>query len=235
LNPETMSRQVLAASASGPLLSPDRRLLAYVENQAASLIAFVQADGKKSTYVRWSGDGVVRVVGWMNNDTVALLGLTPKAPSAQSRPASSDERLKNASVFFLRSDGTLLPRRIDLPPDRELPGDVAISPDGRRVAACFPQRLVFLDSEGKQRGEAHVPPPGESKKDELPYAFAQPTFAPDGKSLAVKLMTNDGAYRTTAVVFFSPDGKELSRVAIPKIAVGTTRPASAPASAPAQP
>ncbi|MCY2931272.1 MAG: hypothetical protein NTV86_17655 [Planctomycetota bacterium] len=233
LNPETMVRQVLAAPADQPALTPDRRRLAYVDGQDGSLVALVQTDGTKATYVRWPGRGVVQPVAWCDNETLALAGQTPEPPSVQTRASAHEKRLESISIFFMRSDGTLLSdRRIDLPPAKEAPKDMTISPDGRHAAACFPERLVFLDSGGKLLGEAHVPP-GEPRKDELPNAFAQPTFAPDGKSLAVKLMTNDGAYRTTAVVFFSPEGKELSRVAIPRIAAGTTRPASASASAPA--
>ena len=58
--------------------------------------------------------------------------------------------------------------------------------------------------------------------------LAQPTFTPDSKRVAFKYLTQekDSYPRVEAIVFFSPQGKELSRVPIPRIAPGTTRPAS---------
>ena len=109
-----------------------------------------------------------------------------------------------------------------------------MSSDGQRAIISAKDQLLFFDREGKQIQAVSADAP-EAKRGELPPAFTRPTFAPDGKSLAVKLMRNDGLYRAIAVVFFSPDGKELSRVAIPPIAAATTRPASAPATAPARP
>jgi len=56
--------------------------------------------------------------------------------------------------------------------------------------------------------------------------LVQPTFAPDSQRVAFKLMPKEeGAYpRAAAIVFCTPAGEEVSRVAIPKIDPATTRP-----------
>ncbi len=84
--------------------------------------------------------------------------------------------------------------------------------------------VLFLDAAGKILKRLST--------DDSDKVLAQPIFSPDSKRIAFKHMTKDRYARADAIVFFSPDGKELARVPIPPIKPGTTRPATMPTTEP---
>ena len=54
----------------------------------------------------------------------------------------------------------------------------------------------------------------------------RPTFTPDSKRVAFKYLTEkDELARTSAIVFFTPEGKEVGRVAIPAAKPPASKPA----------
>jgi hypothetical protein len=175
-------------------------------------ITFMGIDGLRSVTLRWPTQPFLGGMAWMDNETVALLG----------------RDWRHHTVTLVKSDGTVL-RSIDLPgvpSDEDTPTDeLAVSPDGKVMVIVTPEETFFLDAAGKVVGSA------KHKKRTL----AHPTFTPDGKEVAFKYMDVDDLVvgRTEAIVFFSPDGKEQRRIAIPALKVGTTRPVTVPtASAP---
>ena len=87
--------------------------------------------------------------------------------------------------------------------------------------------IALGDSVYFMRREGKVLKTWRHKKDLL----VQPTFTPSSRRVAFKHMSTSER-RATAIVFFTPDGREVARVKIPPIEPGTTRPASQPASRP---
>jgi hypothetical protein len=138
----------------------------------------------------------------------------------------ADKVNKEVIVDFISVDGT--PRgskTLPLPGqrDKDEAGELAFAPDGKHMVISFGKEVHFMTVEGK------VLKAWKHDKDLL----VQPTFTPDSKQVAMKYMAQDER-RATAIVFFTPEGKELSRVAIRPIPPGTTRPAEKPATAPAE-
>jgi len=188
---QTGDGRLIACPALLARLSPDGKTLAY---WSGSGIAFAQTDGSRTTHVRFKKDFSPNGVVWADNRTLRIL-------------VTEDRKLTIAS---LNSDGTPggsmpLPKVDDQMPQVEL----ALAPNGRHVVVGQGKLVRFCDGKGKVLGQWAA----ESDRQVL----AQPTFSPDGRRVAMKLVVDpkDGRSHTQAVVFFSPDGKELSRVKIP--------------------
>jgi hypothetical protein len=134
-------------------------------------------------------------------------------------------------MYLLRTDGTVVRTNQDVPaPDKgEELTDLAVAPDGTHMVVSYGSKVFFMDAEGKviQTWPATTAPTTQPSLEEY---LVQPTFTPDSKLVAFKYLAKDEDYvRTVAIVFFTPEGKEVSRAAIPRIKPGTTRPASQPA------
>lgn len=199
-DPAAPTCRVLAAPAALAALSPDGKTLAVLQEGA---LAFLRTDGESALYRRWDADAVsLSGLAWMDKNTVAILRCDEK---------DGDE--KRAIVLDrVRSDGTLAgPIELELPPqktERDNTGELALSPDGKHMVLSYRDAVFFMDPGGKiihaWKGE-----------DE---ALVQPTFSPDSKRVAFKHFKKEGDKEpggAGAIVFFSPDGKELSRAEIP--------------------
>ena len=73
------------------------------------------------------------------------------------------------------------------------------------MALSFLNHVYFLNIDGKVLHHLHY-----SKKE----CLVQPTFSPNSQKIAFKYMT-EGHTRVTEIVYFTPQGKELTRVKIP--------------------
>ena len=138
------------------------------------------------------------------------------------------EASQGVTITFMRADGTILPSpRILLPAkgDDDKFGELAISNNGRHIIVAFPHEVYFLDGNGRIVNRIDLADKATSRPG-VERCLAQPTFSPDSHRVAFKsLVGGHDANRADAIVFLSPDGKELSRVAVPTIRPGTTRPA----------
>jgi len=210
VDPATGNRRLLAAPVGVAVLSPDGKIFATVQDEA---IGFVQTDGKKATYLAWDNKPSPGGLAWMDNKTLAILG--------QADRGKTEDKGKKVVIDFVTADGRRLdPKVLALAGqgDSDEAGELAVAPDGKHMVISFGGNVHFLTSDGK------ILKSWEHEKDLL----VQPTFTPDSKHVAFKYMSKEER-RTAAIVFFTPEGKEVSRVAIPRIKPGTTRPASQPA------
>jgi hypothetical protein len=195
----------LAAAVTAAALSPDGKLLAVVQPGA---LGFVQTDGQAARYVRWEKEISPAGLTWADSQTVALLEPSPDGP--------------NVTLHLIRPDGTVRQSVVIRLPEHgqqkdENMGALALAPNGQYLAIAFKNDAFFVKSDGTALGHWQG-------KDET---LAQPVFAPDSKQVAFKCLQSapNEAPRAAAIVFFTPEGKELARVAIPSIKPGTTRPA----------
>jgi hypothetical protein len=129
---------------------------------------------------------------WLDDQTLAVL-----ATRGQKGPLL---------LVLVGRDGTVA-RSIELAiqKDDDLP-ELAVAPDGRRIAIAAKKALHFLDAEGR----------GVSQWAEKGLTPCSPTFSPDSKQLACKLGPEGSPERCTAVAFFSADGEEQFRVGLPE-------------------
>ncbi len=205
LNPVSGERRVYGIPANASL-SPDGKKLALLLENA---IGFMDTEGKSVSYRRLDGHPSLSGMAWVDDRTVAVLAKT-----------SGEESRVN--LYQWRSDSTeVTVTALPIPGDsgNEMnTGELAVSPDGKHVVVSYAEEVFFLDRGG--RLVKHL----ELDEQQL---LAQPVFSPDSKRVAMKYLEEpEGLYpRTAAIVFFSPDGKELQRVAIPKIDPTTTQPA----------
>lgn len=210
VNPATGDRRLMAAPAAIAAISPDGKMIAAFQEKALGLI---QADGKKATYLAWERWPSLSGLAWMDNKTLVILG--------QADNGKPEDKGKKVVIDFVTADGRRLDRKVlDLPGqgDEDDTGELVIAPDGKHMVISFGGKVHFMTPDGK------VLKSWEHKDDLL----VQPTFTPDSKQVAFKYMYKEER-RAAAIVFFTPEGKEVSRVAIPRIKPGTTRPASQPA------
>jgi hypothetical protein len=226
---ESGKQTVLAAPAGPAVLSPDGKTIAAFTSHA---IAFIAADGQTATYVRWDKEASLSGLAWRDNRTLAVLESFGRAQSPFTAPATTATAPgETALVHLVRTDGTILkPITLSLPPDVSnqagTTGQLAVALDGKGMVLSFVKEVFFLDANGKVlkhwRGQEEM--------------LVQPTFTPDSNQVAFKSLSEDekvGYTRTSAIVFFTPEGKELKRVPVPPIKPGTTHPATAPATMPA--
>jgi len=206
---QTGRHEILAAPAAVAALSPDGKTLATLTERR---ISFVRTSGDLVVHRRLPQDVKPAVLGlaWIDEKTVALTG---SGPGEDASP----------TIYTYQVDGRLLAAKVLRAPglDREQQLlELAISPDGTRMVACSARAVWFMTRDGKVLS-------GWKVKDTDKFGLFRPTFTPDSKHVAFRLLTDDedDRTRTSAIVFFTRDGKEVSRVAIPKIEPGTTRPA----------
>lgn len=217
VNVKSGQRRILAAPAAAAALAPDGRMLAVMVAQR--VLAFVQTDGQRMACIRTANDMTLGAMAWVDGATLAVL----------------DHDAKGPAVRMMRTDGTVV-KTVPIPKaDPNSRGEaihLALGPGGRHAAvASADGGALFLDAAGNLLRAL-------KKENE---GWFQPTFAPDGRSVAFKHMVK--AERDQAVVagiaFFSPEGKELAYAKLPPASPATgpaaTEPTGAAAPRPAKP
>jgi dipeptidyl aminopeptidase/acylaminoacyl peptidase len=197
----TGERRILGVGPATARLSPDGRTLAM---QTKDSIAFAAVDGSRTIYVHLEGETQLDSLAWLDNETLLALHAYN-----ETQPDGNE-----SGVMHLRSvprDGTIgepiaLPKAMHEPGEHAI--DLAIGPKGRYMALSRKDETFFMTTDGTVIKEL------ETKEQSL----ASPTFSPDGRRIAFKLVKNDHdqANRTEAIVFFTPRGEELRRIAVPK-------------------
>jgi hypothetical protein len=197
LNPEENKQWIVAAPAQVAALSPDGATIAAF----AGSLALYRPKDDVTVYRRLGHDeGSLSGLAWVDNATVALI----------CNPRSAEARLD-----LFRVDGTpaksiplKLPERADRKDTDQ--GELAVAPNAANMVLVFGKDVFFMKMDGTilrhWKGDKEV--------------LAQPTFTPDSKQVAFKLLvsaTPEGKEpnHTAAIVFFSPDGKELRRAEVP--------------------
>ncbi len=205
VNPSTGERRLWGVSQLTSLpLSPNGKTMAVF---LGNTLGFIRTDGNKTVYLRLlNKPTLIGGQAWVDDDTLAVLG---------------DGNNNQVPLDLFHSDGSLLQ-------SRTLPlvgqgssadsGELAIAPDGKHMAVSFWKHVHFLTTAGQVLGS------WQHENDLL----VRPSYAPDSRSLAFKYM-NDEERRATAIVFFTLDGKELSRVPIPAADLEALRTTSQPA------
>ena len=205
------SWRILAIGPALAALSPDGKTIAGMQEAS---VCFIQTDGTRTVYCRLD-TGSISLGGfcWVDEHTIAVM--------------IADKDQKQILMQMVRSDGTLgkktplsLPKEVET---KNIAGvEWAVSREGSYMVLVAEERVFFMKADGTvvkdwKGGEKEV--------------LAQPTFSPDSQRVAFKYLSEsaDSGGRANAIVFFTPQGKELSHVEVPPIAPGTTRPASAPA------
>jgi hypothetical protein len=205
VNPAKNEARILGAPAAAAALSPDGKTLAILQKSA---LGFIDTTGESAFYRRWERNTSLGGLTWADKHTLAVLEAT--------------EDSSNLVLHYVEPDGTLRKSvAIHLPEHGKHEGvntgALALAPDGQHVVLAFEHDVFFLKADGTSLKHWH------SDNEQL----AQPTFAPDSQRVAFKLMPKEeGVYlRAAAIVFYTPAGEEVSRVAVPKIDPATTRPA----------
>lgn len=208
VNPSSRTQRLLAPGALAAALSPDGRMLATLQE---GCLSFERTDGSVTSYVRCETSVSLAGLVWADSDTLALLRVDKIA----------DKPVRTLS--FIKPDG-VVSRTVSLPEmattgKDDDTGQLALSPDGRYVVVAFNEAAYFLDSNGTLLGDWT----GSQKG----LFAAQPTFRPDGKQVAFKLLQKgqDDMGQVVAIGFFSPAGQELHRVNIAPLQPLPTRPA----------
>jgi hypothetical protein len=194
------SASVIQRWAVCPVMSPDHKTLAFVGAKDGNSVVLLASDMSGLTE-RFLGR-VVSPSGlfWINDQTLAALTVTGENNAAPQ-------------ITTFGRDGKAL-ATVDLPAlkdaEKDETGELAISPDGKRMVVCYRKGVRFLDGQGKLQKEVVM------KEDVI---LAQATFTPDGKRVAFKELTGkkEGEKETmqvTSIVFYDPDGQEISRVAV---------------------
>jgi hypothetical protein len=198
---------VLGIGAVTEALSPDGKTIATLQK---GCLGFFRTDGALAGYVRCETKTSPAGLVWADKDTLAIL-----------RSDKVADKLV-LTLSFVKSNGSIA-KTVSLPEmdagDDADSGQLALSPDGRYIVVCFEKGTYFLDS-----GGTLLTAWTGGDKDVL----AQPTFTPDGKRVAFKLLhKGEGdVARVTAIAFFSPAGQELHRVNLPLPPAPATRPAA---------
>jgi len=199
---------LLSYGFPGPL-SPDGRALVSLPVLDDKLhLYFSTIDGRHPVDVRLPDGVSPSGIAWLDNQRLAVLESAAKAgaqgPQLHVYSAAGDvlETITLAPIGKA-SDGN--------------PGELAVSPDGQHLVVSMGQTVRFLDKAGQSLGT------WQHTEDML----VQPTFTPDSKRVAFKLVSAS-AKRAIAIVFFTPEGTRLSRVPIPGIEtpLGGAKPAA---------
>jgi hypothetical protein len=193
VNPGEKQVRLLAAPALWAALSPDGTAVATIAGE--QVIGIVATDAERAVYARLApGLSLASAKGcaWMDNETLAVL-----ATPGEKKPLL---------VVLMRCDGTVA-RKIELPIAKgEYWEELAVAPDGRRIAIGTESTLYILDAEGSP----------VSQWTGKGLTASSPTFSPDSKQLACKLVPEKDEAGCSAIAFFSADGKEQFQVAIPQ-------------------
>jgi len=180
--------------------APDSRTIAALLGQNDKpILIFTELDGDRIIYKRLEEVPSLSGLAWVNHNTLAML-----IPPNDKKPDSK--------LVFIQSDGQVI-KTINL----ELPehhsedshtGELALSGDGKYMAIAFIENVFFLDSSGKLLKHLH---------NKTETALVQPIFTPDSRQVALRQLTGikNKAPLAQAIVFFTPTGDEISRVAIP--------------------
>ena len=196
VDPKARKLRMLAAPTALATLSPDGKTIAAAQEKA---IAFIDTDGSRKTVVRRQDDLSPGGVVWADSKTLALL-------------TSKDGRRR---VVRLRLDGTEA-GAIDLPgpTDKKFAdvGELAVAPGAKHIVLCYQEEVLFLDGAGKLLRRVT-----DEKR-----PLGRPTFSPDGKRVAFKRFDKQGGQDAqkagvVEIVYFSAEGKELSRVKVPPV------------------
>ncbi len=210
--------RVLAASkaslnSDGPLapvarLSPDGKYLALLMGDAEPVLAIARTDGSSIAYHRWLKKTSMDGLAWTDKQTIAML--EPKSEAEQW-------------LHFVDTSGTIrrsvqLHMAIAGDQDAARAAELAVSPNGRYLVVAFEKDVYFLRSSGAIVHHWHAEVEGT--------ALVQPTFSPDGKTVAFKLIedTNSDSGGTRAIVYYTPKGEKMAEVTLPALPAGTTQP-----------
>ena len=208
--------RLLAAPATTAALSPDGTLLATLQEKTLGIL---RTDGQSAVYRRLESDAALSGLAWVDKQTLAIL-----KPSSDASPTPS--------LDLLRPDGTLI-KTVDLkipsqPGGNGNTGELAIAPDGRHMVIAYTNDVFFMTLDGKVLQLWH------NDND----ALVQPSFTPDSKQVAFKGLGNEqkqaeSREAVTWIAYFTPDGKEVTRVEIPapKAPPAPAAPAKEPAEA----
>ena len=217
VNPTTRTERILAAPADVATLSPDGETVAMLKEPA---IGFVQTDGEMGLFKRWNQEPSFSGIGWVDNQTLAVVSRSKKDPNKPDLVLS-----------LVRKDGAVASSKTL--PSPALSGEegeeIAIAPNGKHIVIANGAGVLFLDGQAKALSTITYQKEGEPPK--VKESYFQPTFSPDSKQVAFKVFDDDRK-GVRAIAFFSPEGKELSRVSVPPIKPGSTRPASMPTTGP---
>ena len=193
VHPARKQARLLAAGVWSTALSPDGSAVATLSDEA---IGLVDTDGSRAVFLRTAPGAPptsAKGMAWLDNDTLAVL--TAKEDGAP------------LSLALIRRDGTVS-RSIELEINEEdnYWEELAVSPDRKRIAIATETILYLLDADGSI----------VSQWKEEGIRTCSPTFSPDSKQLACKLVPEEDESYTQTIVFFSSEGKELFRIDVPQ-------------------
>lgn len=205
VNLKDKSAAVIQRTAMCPVMSPDRKTLVFVGGGSVVMLA-----SDLSGLTEWFMQKTVSPSGlfWINDRTLAVM-----------TAVTSGDQKDMPQIVMLGLDGKEL-SKVDLPEfkggDKDQMGELAISPDGKRMVACYNSAVRFFDGAGKMQHEVTM---AEGVK------LAQPAFTPDGGRVAFKELTTKKAgdkemTQVTSIVFYDGEGKEVARVAVAPGVVG---------------
>jgi hypothetical protein len=178
--------------------SPDGRTVATVDDDNA-IVQLASSDGARSVHVRLDRKNVASGgLAWAGPDTVAVLSNDVPGEFAIDFVSRDGQRLRSLNVV-LRGEKI------------QQVAELAFSPDGRFMIIGTEGRVHFLSADGRILGR------WESPRDAR-EVLARATFSPDSKQVAFRLLVKDRGGGTAAIVFFTPQGRELLRVAVPPAA-----------------
>lgn len=197
-SPATGKKRLLAVNTL-PLLSPDGETLATLFGKS---LGFLKTDGERAAYVRLRHEVSLSGLAWIDNETLLALG-----EGDQKKEVVLD--VYNVDGHLLRSE--TLPVSVEKGKGDE--GQLAVSPDGDYMAISFAKAVHFLTGDGQVLGSWQ--PEDESEQ------LVQPTFTPDSRQVAFKLLAQEKTEGetwtgTVAIVFFTTEGRELFRVPLPR-------------------
>ncbi|MBN1845259.1 MAG: PD40 domain-containing protein [Sedimentisphaerales bacterium] len=179
-------------------LSPDGKTLAVLSQHEATTVGLYSTDGLKQQGQTFPQGVSASGLCWRDNQTLVMLYTPDKEqPTAHYGLLSWDTKTGQTATQDLE-----LP---DCPTeDAALTGELALSGDGRFMVIGLGESMYFLDRQGKVLAHRNAG---------AKAGFVQPTFAPDGRAVACKFITEGEGdmTRTQAIVFFSAQGDELSR------------------------
>ncbi len=197
VDPVSARQETLAAPALCAQLSPDGKTVAFLTPSSSGdpALGILKTDGEVAVYRRLDGSRTPLLgLTWKDNQTVAVLDVKG-GPALQlfGTDGSRSGTVHSGAPLDSGNDGL---------------GELALSPDGRSMVISCWDTVLFMDAGGGVRSRWK-----QADKDE---SLLQPAFAPDSKQVAFKLAVGRvGEMNTKAIVFFSVDGKEISRVRIP--------------------
>lgn len=206
--------RLLAAPNFGGLMAPDGRTLAVLSAEGKSF-GLVRTDGSRATYVRLEHEPSLSGMAWAGADRLVVLG--------------KGQQTDTAALDVYNAVGDRI-GAADLPiagANSDNSGELALSPDGRRVVVSYGDVVYWLTFDGKVIASWKAGESGE--------VLVQPIFTPDSRQVAFKHMAKDEtegrrtSTGTDAIAFFTADGRELFRVPVPRF-----EPADAPDTQPPQ-